>query len=323
MSVVIVPAEVLFDRILWFDGKDFSDATSAGTGDGTIISLRPPAGPTDARLYLGSSSIFKSISFALAEAGAGYTLTFEYFDGKNWVSLTKDKHQLSDNTANLIASGLITFKAPPDWKPVEVNGVNGYWLRISTSTVPGTGAAAGGIFREISSIDLDDLIAKVSQYLEPRRLLTTRIHVVGPRLVTIGVHVTLALKPDAVPETVKRDALSKLSQFLNQQTWPFGRDVYVSEIYRLLDRIAGVDFVTKIHPPDPASAKTIGRPRATERQVPVKGVEILTTDDGEERCSRQGTELVAITLDPDELVNFSLAKSEIVPLPPAPEKIET
>jgi hypothetical protein len=325
MSVVIVPAEVLFDTILWFDGKDFNDVTSAGAADGTTISLKPPAGPADARLYLGSSSIFKSLSFALAEAGAGYTLAFEYFDGKNWVGLTKDKHQLSDNTANLIASGLVTFKSPADWKPVDVNGVNGYWLRISTSTVPGKSAAARGIFREISSIDFDDLIAKVSEYLEPRRLLTSRVHVVRPRLVTVGVHVTLALKPDAVPDTVKRDALSKLGQFLNQQTWPFGRDVYVSEIYRLLDRIDGVDFVTRIRAPDPASAKTIGRPRATEPQVPVKGVEILTTDDGDARSIRQGTELelVAIRLDPDELVNFSLAKSEIVPLPPAQEKIES
>jgi hypothetical protein len=323
MSVVIVPADVLFDRILWFDGKDFSDATSASAGDGTTISLRPPAGPADARLYLGSSSIFESISFALGEAGAGYTLTFEYFDGKNWISLTKDKHQLSDNTANLIASGLVTFKSSPDWKTVDVNGVNGYWLRISTSTAPGKSVTASGIFREIDSIDFGVLITKVSEYLEPRRLLTSRVHVVRRRLVTIGVHVTLALKPDAVPETVKRDALSKLSQFLNQQTWPFGRDVYVSEIYRLLDRIAGVDFVTKIRPPDPASAKTIGRPRATERQVPVKGIEILTTDDGDARSIRQGTELVAIRLNSDELVNFSLAKSEIVPLAPAQEKIET
>jgi hypothetical protein len=144
--------------------------------------------------------------------------------------------------------------------------------------------------------DLRDLKDTVGRYLEPRRLLTTRVNIVGPRFVTIGVHVILHLRADAVPETVNAEARRKLEQFFNplgdqqgHQGWPFGRNVFVSEIYRLLDPLPGVDFVTK-----------------------VAGAEIVTAHGvTDERRVMQGKELVAVRLNPDELVNFSFEKSEI------------
>jgi len=71
--------------------------------------------------------------------------------------------------------------------------------------------------------------------------------------------------------------------------WPFGRNVYVSEIYQLLDRIPGVDFVEKIDQK-----------------------EIITAPDAGDRSVKQGGELVALRLNADELVEFSLEKSDIV-----------
>ena len=292
VSVVIIPSEVLFDRVFWFDGKNFSEVTGASAGGGATIPLKLGSVPADTNLYLGSSTIFESLSFALAETGLGYTLTFEYFAGKDWVKLTRVEHKLTDNTSNWTASGLVTFTPPPDWETVTVNGVNGYWLRISTITPSAKSAVANGILR--------DLTSRVSQYLEPRRLLTTRVHVVGPRFVNISVHVNLALKADAVVATVKQEVLNRLKQFLNPQAWPFGRNVYVSEVYRLLDRIPGVDFVTKVDRTDIVAA----------------------LDVNDDRRIMQDAELVAIRLNPDELVNFSLEKSEIVPVPPTEKKIE-
>lgn len=97
-----------------------------------------------------------------------------------------------------------------------------------------------------------DLLTRVKDYLEPRRLLTTRVHVVGPRYLPVGVRVTLTLKRDAVPDTVRGEAVSALRRFLHPLTggrdglgWPFGRDVYVSEVYGLLDLLPGVDYVTR------------------------------------------------------------------------------
>jgi hypothetical protein len=172
-----------------------------------------------------------------------------------------------------------------------------------------------------------DLIQKVRDYLEPRRLLTTQVQVVTPRYVAFGVRLTLVLKPDVVAETylnfaldpnrqndldnhnfstALRDAfggkgisfssdvtitvqepgsewlirdnqydlrylIRKESGMLNvyedtarlaaikvlkeyfdplvggelKKGWPFGRNVYVSEIYQLLDQLPGIDYVTR------------------------------------------------------------------------------
>jgi hypothetical protein len=103
------------------------------------------------------------------------------------------------------------------------------------------------------------------------------------------VHVNLFLKPDAVPKTVKEEVENRLSQFLNLQVWPFGRNVYVSEIYRLLDRIPGVDFVTKIN-----------------------NKEIIAALEGGDRAIKQAGDLVAIKLDKDELAQVNVDKSDII-----------
>lgn len=97
----------------------------------------------------------------------------------------------------------------------------------------------------------DDLIPIVADALDQRRLLGTRVHVVGPRLVPLTVQVTLHLLPGAVPDFVKTQAAATLKAHFDPFVgrggagWPLGRDVYVSEIYRLLDGLPGVDFVTR------------------------------------------------------------------------------
>jgi hypothetical protein len=283
VNVVVVPTEVLFDALFWFeataDKEEYTDVTAA-SGKGGTIPLWSTTENVSKGLYLGSSTVFESFNFKLGETGTGYTLTFKYFDGKDWTELT-DKHKLVDGTSNWTSGGLVTFTRPANWKPTEVNHVNGYWLRISSTTAPSKKAVANLIFR--------DLAERVRQYLEPRRLLTTRIQVVGPRLVSISVHVNLFLKPDAVQKTVKEEVENRLSQFLNLQVWPFGRNVYVSEIYRLLDRIPGVDFVTKIN-----------------------NKEIIAALDGGDRAIKQAGDLVAIKLDKDELAQVNVDKSDII-----------
>lgn len=286
VNVVVVPTEVSFDAVFWFDGNGYSSVTTE------TMSLGSTTGKESQCLYLGSGTVFESFNLTLAETGAGYALTFEYFDGKNWARLPNDK--LSDGTSNWTTSGLVTFTRPTDWKPRELNHVNGYWLRISNTTAPTKKAVASRIHR--------DLVERVRAYLEPRRLLTTRVHVAGPRLVTISVHVHLDLKSDAVPDSVEKEAKSRLSQFLNLEVWPFGRNVYVSEIYRLLDRIPGVNFVTDL-------------------VVDNVKVEIIKAYDVEdERSIREGDELVAIRLNSDELVKFSPEKSKIDVSNPRPRK---
>ncbi len=105
------------------------------------------------------------------------------------------------------------------------------------------------------------ILATVAKELDKRRLLTTLVHVVGPQYLTINVQVTIVPLPD-VEASVLRDQPSNsqsgripehLQQFFHPLTggkvgkgWPFGRNVFVSELYELLDRIPGVDYVTAV-----------------------------------------------------------------------------
>jgi Baseplate J-like protein len=148
-----------------------------------------------------------------------------------------------------------------------------------------------------------DLIQTVRDYLEPRRLLTAQVHIVGPRYLTIGVRLTLVLKPDAVEADVRTRAIAALQKFFDPliggtdgRGWPFGRNVFVSEVYALLDNLPGVDYVTK-------------------RQE--GGDEIVAiSSNAEDRKLITNKQLVGITLQLDELVDARINESDIAIAPP-------
>lgn len=140
----------------------------------------------------------------------------------------------------------------------------------------------------------------VEAFLEPRRLLTTRVHVVTPRAVPVRVRLTLRLLPDWKIDQVKQPAIDAIGRYLDPIVgrggtgWPLGRNVYVSEIYRLLDTLPGVDFVRRTIAPDPDD--------------PGKSVELdelVTTSEFADRLVRNAShDVISIALDPDELVGF-------------------
>lgn len=92
------------------------------------------------------------------------------------------------------------------------------------------------------------------QWLDDRRLLTTQHHVVGPTYVPVQLAAELVLLEGApLPREVRQQAIAALEQFFDPLTggeqgtgWPFGRSVYPSEIYEVLDRQPGVDYVRTV-----------------------------------------------------------------------------
>jgi len=88
-------------------------------------------------------------------------------------------------------------------------------------------------------------------YLDSRRLLTTRLHVVEPTYTPISAEIWVAHHADVRPEDLRRNIIRALNDFLSPlpvasshtQGWPFGRDVYGSELYNLLETIPGVDYI--------------------------------------------------------------------------------
>jgi hypothetical protein len=90
----------------------------------------------------------------------------------------------------------------------------------------------------------------VWNYLDPRRVLTTRHHVVGPIYAPVGAEILIARRSDVPARGLQEQVADALASFLAPLSggpaddgWPFGRSVYVSELYELLEGISGVDYV--------------------------------------------------------------------------------
>ena len=92
----------------------------------------------------------------------------------------------------------------------------------------------------------EELKEIVNNFLENKRLLTTKIKIYLPNYVYIGVHLKIHLKPDFPEQNVRPLVETALRNFLNPGSWEFGRNVYISEIYNLLDQIPGVDYIEPI-----------------------------------------------------------------------------
>jgi len=114
-----------------------------------------------------------------------------------------------------------------------------------------------------------ELLGRVKAYLEPRRLLTVRHAVIAPLYAPVAVTASFVRRPDAGPlleavEKAIRSFLDPLAGGPEGEGWPFGRDVYVSEIYHALEAVPGLDFVTEVKLSSPAGGAGSQLEQATE-----------------------------------------------------------
>ena len=107
----------------------------------------------------------------------------------------------------------------------------------------------------------------VCRYLEPRRVLTTELHVVGPEYkqiwVSVGIDVVPGFELPPVREAVEakiRSFLSSLTGGFDETGWPLGRAVEAAEILAAATRVAGVAKVNTLRLGDDSSTEveTIG-----------------------------------------------------------------
>lgn len=97
------------------------------------------------------------------------------------------------------------------------------------------------------------LLAAVSAYLNRRRVIGTRIDVIGPDYLEVSVKATLKAVTGQNKAQIHDAAIAALKQFLDPLDggpdgggWPLGRAVYVSEILETLGAVAGVDYVASL-----------------------------------------------------------------------------
>ena len=103
------------------DGGVFTDDTTdindSGTSDVALFPAVPASG--DAFLF-GATQTFQRLVVSMGTVGVGtYTLTWEYWDGDSWESLTS----VTDGTTDFKTAGVksVTFALPGDWATSTVN----------------------------------------------------------------------------------------------------------------------------------------------------------------------------------------------------------
>jgi predicted phage baseplate assembly protein len=106
----------------------------------------------------------------------------------------------------------------------------------------------------------DDVYERVVDYLDERRTIGARVLVQPPDYVGVTVVTRLRARAKADPRTLERDALAALYRYFHPVRggpdgtgWPFGRAIVGGEVYAVLQRLAGVDFVEEVRlfPADP------------------------------------------------------------------------
>jgi hypothetical protein len=128
----------------------------------------------------------------------------------------------------------------------------------------------------ITDGELQSIRERIKEYVEPRRLLTSRLHVVGPRYVGAGIRIRADLSAGFIPAVVEQRIRLDLERFFDvrhggedHSGWPLGRSVYTADIYRRVGTIAGVSRVIAIH----LDVQAPGRLRRSEGNE-VVGVEL-------------------------------------------------
>jgi predicted phage baseplate assembly protein len=110
--------------------------------------------------------------------------------------------------------------------------------------------------------DSDDL-KKLNTYLSERRLLTTRVDTRSPAYRWVAVKVQLRASPGVPQDTVEAAVLARLYKFLNPLTggpngdgWPFGRELFLSDVYQSLQGTPDVLFIRNVemHEASPGGA---------------------------------------------------------------------
>lgn len=111
-----------------------------------------------------------------------------------------------------------------------------------------------GRFLEPSQFELEpQVLEQLRHFLDQRRMLTTRLDIRPPTYRWVAVKVELKAAPSVESEVVTEKVLSRLYRFLNPlvggpdgKGWPFGRQLFLSDVYQCLQGLPDVQFVRSV-----------------------------------------------------------------------------
>jgi len=97
------------------------------------------------------------------------------------------------------------------------------------------------------------LLDAVRAYLDERKLVGTQLAVDGPAWVGVSVDTTVVAHRNASAERVRQLVLDRIVEYLDPllggptgDGWPFGRDLYLSEMQSVVQGVAGVEYAQDV-----------------------------------------------------------------------------
>ena len=94
---------------------------------------------------------------------------------------------------------------------------------------------------------------QVQAYLDERRMLTSEIVLESPTYTWVTVAARVRARRRASRERILQKALATLYRFIHPSVggqdgrgWPFGRELYVGEVYAVLQQVDGIDTVEEV-----------------------------------------------------------------------------
>jgi hypothetical protein len=173
---------------------------------------------------------------------------------------------------------------------------------------------------DLTKLYVDETLAKtVQDHLDEYRLLTTTLQIREPSYVGVKVHAEIIPSEYSRPEVVRARVVESLRSFISPlaiaedgwvdgeqgelmdqdwEGWPFGRNLYVAEIFSLIQRVPGVKHVLDV--------------QLSTRPV-IPGKELPPEAEGQERERAEEEGEAGVSLSPEE--GLEVVKQKVIRVP--------
>jgi rubredoxin len=164
----------------------------------------------------------------------------------------------------LVQQYFLPAHLPPGlYKICRVSPLMNYrYIEPSGPLVPGTGHVTLLVIPEFNpdipesqnQIEVPGALKdKILRFLDKRRLITTRLHIMPAQLKRIRIYITVVIFKERFTQQMKDTIRTHIHNFMDiltggfdQKGWPTGGNLYKSHIYRLVEGIDGVDYVKSL-----------------------------------------------------------------------------
>jgi hypothetical protein len=138
-------------------------------------------------------------------------------------------------------------------------------------------------------VPTNELLKRVRNYLDGRKLVTAVVNVVRPSYVEMSLEVEIVRLHTGAIDRIRKEVERALRRFLhplsggrNGKGWPFGRAILKVDLYQVIENVDGVDFVDKIRLRDEDRALDVEQIRLRDDQL-VHVVDVNVVEKAHER----------------------------------------